>query len=308
MPAESSHLPLSVADALATQSTSAVISSIITHALARNASDIHIELHATVTQVRVRIAGSLSPAYTLPSIHHHAYVARLKALAGLRLDERSSAHDGRFTFSDTVDVRVSIVPARYGEKAVLRLLVAENVSATLIELGMSPADMRALKRTLTSRTGLILIAGSTGSGKTTTLYALLRMLSHGPRSVVSIEDPIEYTIGHITQIAVTKAFSCATALRAVLRQDPDVIAVGEIRDAETALLATEAALTGHVVLTTIHARSANGAVCRLESLGCSPQLVRESLVATITQRLIDCEGSTPARHGTFSVHMYEKIS
>ncbi len=271
----------------------ALIDLLIEDALARGASDIHIDPSALAVCIRFRIDGELEAACPLPHSCHQGLIARLKILAGLRTDEHQKPHDGRFVFESeagySVDIRLSILPTHYGENAVLRLLTRGSQGRMLPDLGMSNAHQQEVADALPRNEGFILIVGPTGSGKTTTLYAMLQMLAGTPRSLVTIEDPVEYVLPGATQIPVissTAGLTFASALRSVLRQDPDVILIGEIRDTETAQLAASAALTGHLVLSTLHAANARGAAPRLIDMGVDPYLVSATVRLVIAQRLV----------------------
>lgn len=269
-----------------------LIDLLIEDALARKASDIHLDPFATAVCVRLRIDGLVNDAYTLPRDCHLGLIARLKLLAGLRTDEHQKSHDGRFALESeaghSVDVRLSIMPTHYGENAVLRLLARDTQAGTLSDLGLNAKYQREVETALSRAEGFVIVTGPTGSGKTTTLYAMLQRLTGTPRSIVTIEDPVEYVLPGITQISILPhtGLTLASALRAVLRQDPDVLLVGEIRDAETARLATNAALTGHLVLSTLHAASARAAVPRLIDMGVEPYLVSATVSLVISQRLV----------------------
>ncbi len=287
--------------------TSAIdlIQHVITRAHDLGASDIHLCPSTTSLLIRFRIDGSLSDEYMLPTYIHAEVIARIKILALLRIDEHLMPQDGRFSFllptGESVDVRVSLTPTQHGEQAVLRLLRMYAELSSLTELGMSPALQDPIQSALSRRKGLILVTGPTGSGKTSTLYSLLKMLNTRDSSIVTIEEPIEYTLEGVTQIGVNQSgFSFAHALRSVVRQDPDIVMIGEIRDRETAELAIQAALTGHLVLSTLHTIDAPTALIRLCNLGVEPYLVASTVEVVIAQRLVR-KKTNSGRIGIFEV-------
>lgn len=255
-------------------------------------SDIHLEPGSKMLAVRLRRDGLLTDVSPIAKEIHAEVITRLKVLAGLRTDEHHVAQDGRFRFSTSeeneCDVRLSIIPTYFGEKAVLRLLSRVHLGSTFGDLGCTEEQQGHLTRALDQPHGLILVTGPTGSGKTTTLYALLEKLALRTRSVVTLEDPIEYSLEGITQIPANQhiGLSFADGLRSVLRQDPDVIMVGEIRDTETARLAVTAALTGHLVLATLHTNDAVTALPRLVDMGVEPYLLAATARLVISQRLV----------------------
>lgn len=252
------------------------------------ASDIHIDPQEKDTIVRFRIDGLLYIVCTLEKSLHSELVARLKVVAGLRTDEKLLPQDGRYTFNENLDIRLTTVASYYGESVVMRLLKRDVVYKSLKMLGFAESEQLLIEKTIKYPQGLILVTGPTGSGKTTTLYTLLSMLNESTRSIVTIEDPIEYAIKGIRQLQVQnkKGIHFSTGLRSILRQDPDVIMVGEIRDSETALLSIQAALTGHLVISTIHTNSAVSTIARLIDMGIEPYLLSATLRLVINQRLI----------------------
>lgn len=269
-------------------------------AVTRGASDIHIECARDQVLVRIRVDGILQVARTLPKRTGPAVSSRIKVLAGMDVANRRSAQDGRATISvrgRPMDVRVSTVPGLHGETVAIRLLDRDSIRFDLDRLGFSTSIRDALDAMLSRPQGLILVTGPTGHGKTTTLYALLRRLNDGARKILTIEDPVEYELEGVTQVQVNEAagVSFATGLRAFLRQDPDIILVGEIRDAETARIAAQAALTGHLVLATLHTNDAPSAVARLRDMGLEPFLISATLSGVLAQRLIRtlCECAEP---------------
>jgi type IV pilus assembly protein PilB len=254
------------------------------------ASDVHIEPQASQTRVRYRIDGILQEKLVLPISLHESLVSRLKIMAGLKLDERRIPQDGRFDFKSDiteVDVRVSTLPTVNGEKMVMRLLRKTGGLPTLTELGMQGSSLKLLEKAITNPHGIILVTGPTGSGKTTTLYSVLTILNTPTTNIVTLEDPVEYQISGINQVQVNNqaGLTFAAGLRSFLRQDPNIILVGEIRDTETTSLAVQAALTGHLVLSTLHTNDAATAIPRLIDLGAEPFLLTSSLLAIVGQRI-----------------------
>jgi type IV pilus assembly protein PilB len=282
----------------------AIVDNFIGYALSSRASDIHFEALDDAILVRYRIDGVLHEIMRLPKEVHPAVVARIKILSGLRVDEHSKPQDGRFRYKigeNLVDIRVSIAPTFYGEKIELRLFSAAQKPLTLSELGFSDENISLIEAAIAKTYGMILACGPTGAGKTTTLYSILNLLNRPEVNIVTIEDPIEYDIRYINQIQVNPAagITFATGLRSILRQDPNIIMVGEIRDAETANISVQAALTGHLLLSSLHTNDAPTAVPRLIDMGVPPFLVAAVLNDVIAQRLvrrihIDCiESYTP---------------
>lgn len=269
----------------------AVVDNIMSYAVSLRASDIHIEIMEDVTIVRYRIDGILYEIMRIPKLVHTAVVARIKILSGLKLDEHYEPQDGRFRHSaanQMVDVRVSILPTFYGEKIVMRLLEASQKPLSLEELGFLPEVAKLIRDNLKKTYGMILAAGPTGAGKTTTLYALMNILNKPNVNIVTIEDPIEYNMRYVNQSQVNAraGITFAAGLRAILRQDPNIIMVGEIRDKETAGIAVQSALTGHLLLSSIHTNDAPTAVPRLFDLDVPPFLVGSVLNLVIAQRLV----------------------
>ncbi|MDX1607851.1 MAG: ATPase, T2SS/T4P/T4SS family [Candidatus Spechtbacterales bacterium] len=268
-----------------------IVDSILRHAITQRASDIHIEPEEKDVLVRYRIDGILHDAMTLPKKVQDGVVARIKILSNLRLDEHRLPQDGRFTIKSDegkVSFRVSILPVFDGEKVVLRLLREEAKGFGLEELGYRGEALERLERAIRKPLGMILATGPTGSGKTTTLYTLLDIVNEPGVNISTVEDPIEYRMPRInqTQIKPQIGLTFANGLRALVRQDPDVIMVGEIRDEETASLGINAALTGHLVLSTIHTNSAAGAMPRLIDMGQEPFLISSTLILAVGQRLV----------------------
>ncbi|KND51006.1 MAG: competence protein ComGA [Parcubacteria bacterium C7867-007] len=268
-----------------------LVDALIVSAYALRASDIHVAPGTHALLIRFRIDGHLIDAHQLPLTVHAEVIARLKILAGLRTDEHQTAQDGRFRFEQEdklIDIRVSIAPTYTGENAVLRLLPIVATAPSLSTLGFSEAQQTLIHKALARPYGMILTTGPTGSGKTTTLYTLLTQLAKRDVSVVTIEDPVEYALEGITQIQTNErtGITFAGGLRSILRQDPDVLLVGEIRDTETARIATNAALTGHQVLSTLHANNAIAAFIRLRDLGVESYLLASTISLVIAQRLV----------------------
>ncbi len=267
-----------------------IVAVMLRHATEGNASDIHIENTGAEVKVRFRVDGILHTSLKLPLNVFSGVVARVKILAKLRLDEKRRPQDGGFSVkinNRKVDFRVSTFPAYYGEKVVLRILDQERGVRSLEDLDLRPDHFEIIKKALDLPYGLVIISGPTGSGKSTTLYAMLNALDREGRNVVSLEEPVEYQIEGVTQSQVRPeiGYTFANGLRSVLRQDPDVIMVGEIRDAETAQLAIQAALTGHLVISTLHTNSSIGIVPRLVDMGIDPYLIAPTLRLAIAQRL-----------------------
>jgi type IV pilus assembly protein PilB len=268
-----------------------IVSVMLRHATEGNASDIHIEHMGDRVRVRFRVDGELFTSIFLPKNVHNAVVSRIKILANLKLDEKRKPQDGRFTAhieGRKVDFRVSTFPTHYGEKVVMRILDSEKGVKKLEELGMSARNLALIKKSIKASYGMILITGPTGSGKSTTLYSMANAIDREKHNVVSLENPVEYNIPGMSQSQVRPeiGYTFANGLRSILRQDPDVIMVGEIRDKETAQLAIQAALTGHLVLATLHTNSAVGAVPRLVDMGIDPYLIAPTLILSVAQRLV----------------------
>ena len=267
-----------------------IVATILRYAVDGKASDIHIEPGEKKVVVRFRVDGVLATSLELPKGVQMAVAARIKILTSMRLDERRKPQDGRFsaTFDGRkIDFRVSILPTSHGEKVVMRILDNEKGVRTLEDVGVSGHLLESIKRMLDEPYGIILISGPTGSGKSTTLYAMLSALDKLSKNVLSLEDPVEYDIAGVSQSQMRPeiGYTFAAGLRAALRQDPDIIMVGEIRDKETAQLAIQAALTGHLVLSTIHTNNAIGVIPRLIDMGVDPYLIAPTLKLAIAQRL-----------------------
>ena len=268
-----------------------LVNLLIMQAVKERASDIHIEPGEGLLRTRFRIDGVLREVNSPPLHLHSAVTSRIKVLAHLDIAEKRKPQDGRFQLKmegKDVDLRVSIVPTQFGEKVVLRLLDSTGGVLTLTQLGLEDAARASVERLLAAPHGILLSTGPTGSGKTTTLYAALALLNATERNIITIEDPVEYRLPGVNQVQVNAKvdLTFASALRAFLRQDPDIIMVGEIRDRETAEIAVQAALTGHLVLSTLHTNDAPGTVTRLIDMGIEPFLAASSLIGVLAQRLV----------------------
>lgn len=267
-----------------------IVAVILKNALESGASDIHIEHTGENVKVRFRVDGSLHTGIVLPTNVYSGIIARIKIISKLRLDEKRKPQDGSFSTTideRKIDFRVSTMPSYYGEKVAMRILDAEKGVKPLDQLGLSKRNLDMIKEGLAKPYGLILITGPTGSGKSTTLYSMMNELDKEKSNIVSLEDPVEYHMPNINQSQIMPeiGYTFASGLRSILRQDPDIIMVGEIRDKETAQLAIQAALTGHLVLSTLHTNSAIGAVPRLVDMGVDPYLIAPTLILSIAQRL-----------------------
>lgn len=259
--------------------------------LATKASDIHIEPESEFCRLRYRLDGVLVEAIQFDLETYKLILSRIKLLSGLKLNVKESAQDGRFTvkiYTSDIEIRTSTIPGAYGESLVMRILNPKSISAGLEELGIAPRLLDLLKNEISRPNGLILTTGPTGSGKTTTLYAFLRYTQSTEFKVITIEDPIEYHLPGIvqTQVDDRKGYTFESGLRAAMRQDPDIIMVGEIRDSETANTAIQAALTGHMVFSTLHTNNAAGTFTRLIDLGADPKVLTSAIRVSIAQRLI----------------------
>ena len=268
-----------------------LVDRVLHRAVEEHASDIHVEETGGDVRVRFRVDGTLRQALELPAAVRRAVLSRIKVMAGMDISVRRRAQDGRIAFergAQRLTLRVSTIPVNGGEKAVIRILDPEAVPRSLEALGFASHDLRRLRRLLACEEGVILSAGPTGSGKSTTLFAALSEVDLAGRNVVTLEDPVEYHLPGANQVQVDRraGLGFADALRAVLRQDPDVVMVGEIRDRETAEIAMAAAVTGHQVLSTIHTTDAPGAVARLLNMGVPPFLVAGGLTGVVAQRLV----------------------
>jgi len=270
-----------------------LVDDMMTYAFVTRASDVHLEPFEEKVIARMRIDGILNDVFTFPKNLHSGIITRIKVLGGMRTDEHQAAQDGRFRMSITepnkqFDVRVSIVPTYYGENSVLRLLAEQTAINSLDDLAFTDRDRKRIRNAVKTPYGMILATGPTGSGKTTTLYTILKELNTREVSVITIEDPIEYSLEGVDQIQVNARTSLtfAAGLRSILRQDPNIIMVGEIRDEETASIAVNAALTGHKLLSTIHTNDAATTLPRLLDMGIEPFLVASTVNVAIGQRLV----------------------
>src|SRR3989344_3554508 len=275
-----------------------IVAVILRNAIESNASDIHVEHSGTNIKVRYRVDGILHTPILLPVNVYSGIIARIKLLSRLRLDEKRKPQDGSFSASidnRKIDFRVSSMPGYYGEKLAIRILDSEIGVRTLDKLGLSKRNLQMMQEAIKKPYGLILITGPTGSGKSTTLYSIMNALDKEKYNIVSLEDPVEYHMAEVNQSQVLPeiGYTFASGLRSILRQDPDIIMVGEIRDKETAQLAIQAALTGHLVLSTLHTNNAIGAIPRLVDMGVDPYLIAPTLILSVAQRLatLTCESS-----------------
>jgi type IV pilus assembly protein PilB len=267
-----------------------IVATILRYAIDGRASDIHIEPTAANVRIRFRVDGIMNTSIVLPLRVHSAVVARIKIMSNMRLDEKRKPQDGRFSArlnERKIDFRVSTFPTFFGEKVVIRILDQEKGIKKLSELGLSKKNLEQIMKAIDRSYGLILISGPTGSGKSTTLYAMMNEVDKDHKNVLSLEDPIEYNMEGMSQSQVMPeiGYTFASGLRTTLRQDPDIIMVGEIRDKETAQLAIQAALTGHLVFSTIHTNNAIGVIPRLIDMGIDPYLIAPTLIIAIAQRL-----------------------
>lgn len=268
-----------------------LLNALLSEAIKDGASDVHIETFEDHLTIRFRIDGILHQVLEPPRVLAPLIVSRIKVMAKLDIAEKRLPQDGRITLrigGRAVDVRVSTMPTNHGERAVLRLLDKQSARLDLAELGMEPRSLGLIRDLITRPHGIILVTGPTGSGKTTTLYAGLTMLNDRKRNILTVEDPIEYDLVGIgqTQVNTKINMTFAKGLRAILRQDPDVVMIGEIRDLETAQIAIQSSLTGHLVLSTLHTNSAIGAITRLADMGVEPFLLSSSLTGVLAQRLM----------------------
>jgi len=275
-----------------------IVAVILRHATEGGASDVHIEHTGEHIRVRFRVDGELFTSLILPIAVHGSLVARIKILSNLKLDEKRKPQDGRFSAridGRKIDFRVSTFPAYYGEKVEMRILDTEKGVKTMTEIGFRPNELALMRETIKRPYGIILLTGPTGSGKSTTLYSMLNELDKETQNIVSLEDPVEYNMVGVNQSQVRPeiGYTFASGLRTTLRQDPDIVMVGEIRDKETAELAIQAALTGHLVFSTLHTNTAIGAIPRLVDMGIDPYLIAPTLIMSISQRLIKtiCPGA-----------------
>ena len=268
-----------------------IVSTLLEFAMKARASDIHIEPQEDKTRIRYRIDGILHEKIVLPRNVHDAVVSRIKILSAMKIDEKRIPQDGRFSFRsgvEEVDLRVSSLPSVHGEKIVMRLLKKSGQVPTLSELGLRGRALRNMENSIIYPHGIILITGPTGSGKTTTLYAVLSKINTPRVNIITLEDPVEYEITGVNQVQINPlaGLTFASGLRSFLRQDPNIIMVGEVRDQETAGLAIQAALTGHLVFSTLHTNSAAGALPRLLDMKAEPYLLASSMICVVGQRVV----------------------
>jgi type IV pilus assembly protein PilB len=284
-----------------------IVNTILEFAIKSRASDIHIEPEEGKTRVRYRIDGILQEKLTLPRTIHESLVSRLKILTDMKIDERRVPQDGRFNYrnaEEEIDIRASTLPTVHGEKVVMRLLKKTGGIPTMEKLGFRPDTLKLVYEAITHPNGIVLVTGPTGSGKTTTLYSVLSQLNKPTTNIVTLEDPVEYQIPGINQVQVNQqaGLTFSTGLRSFLRQDPNIILVGEIRDKETTALAVQAALTGHLVFSTLHTNDSASTVPRLIDLGGEPFLLATVIQAIIAQRIVRrvcdyCKETYPADAG-----------
>lgn len=268
-----------------------LVNHILMQAAKEGASDIHIEPFERELRVRYRIDGNMYLRVTPPKRYQGAIVSRIKIMSNMNIAEKRIPQDGRIQIKvadKPYDIRVSVLPANFGERVVMRLLDKSKGIIELEKFNLSQRDYKVLTSVITRPNGIVLISGPTGSGKTTTLYSILNRLNAPDVTIITVEDPVEYTIHGINQVQVNEkaGLTFAIALRSILRQDPDIVLIGEIRDVETAQIATQAALTGHLVLSTIHTNSAPATITRLLDMGVEPFLIASSLVSVVSQRLV----------------------
>jgi type IV pilus assembly protein PilB len=268
-----------------------IVNLILAQAVREKASDIHIEPFHNTLKLRYRIDGELIPAESPPKALQLAIASRIKILAGLNIAERRIPQDGRFRIrimGKEIDLRISVLPTAHGEKIVIRILDKSSLTGTIDQMGLDQDTLAKFRKAIDAPHGMILVTGPTGSGKTTTLYSVLQELNSPQYNIVTVEDPIEYELAGVNQVAARPdiGLDFSSALRSILRQDPDIVMVGEIRDNETADIAVKAALTGHQVLSTLHTNDAAGAITRLDDMGIEPFLISSSILMTCAQRLI----------------------
>ena len=288
---DSSFVSNQLDDSVNNAPTIRLVNSIIERAINERASDIHLEPHETEMVVRMRIDGLMRTILTVPKDLQSSVISRIKIMSGLDISERRIPQDGRFNVrvrDKDIDLRVSTLPTVYGEKIVARLLDKSGGKLNKDNIGLSGHDMETFEKMIKCRSGVLLIVGPTGSGKSTTMYAMIGELNKPEVNMVTLEDPVEYNIDGVNQVPINEktGMTFANGLRAILRQDPDIIGVGEIRDGETAEIAMRSAITGHVVISTIHTNDAVGTIERLEDIGVEPYLVSSALRGVISQRLV----------------------
>lgn len=268
-----------------------LVNHILFQAVKREASDIHVEPYEKELRVRYRIDGVMFPAFSPPKRIQSALISRLKIMANLNIAEKRKPQDGRIEIKvagKEIDIRVSVLPVMFGERVVMRLLDKSKTFVKLETLGFSPRDLKVLTHYISQPNGIVLVSGPTGSGKTTTLYSILSRVNSSEVNLVTVEDPVEYQISGINQVQVNEkiGLSFAAALRSILRQDPDIVMIGEARDAETIQIAVQASLTGHLVFSTIHTNNAPATITRLIDMGIEPFLIASSVSMILAQRLV----------------------
>jgi type II secretory ATPase GspE/PulE/Tfp pilus assembly ATPase PilB-like protein len=281
-----------------------LVNQVLAQAIADRASDVHFEPRERQMIVRVRVDGVMRELANVPKTMQQAALSRLKVMAQLDIAERSLPQDGRASVKlngDPIDLRIAVLPTTYGEKVVVRILQRSSTHVSLGDLGMSEKALTSFLHAIEQPFGCVVAAGPTGAGKTTTLYAALDRLNSSERSITTIEDPVEYELEGVSQIQVNskRGLTFARGLRTILRADPDALLVGEIRDTETAEIAVQAAMTGHLVLTTVHAQTAAAAFARLQDMGIAPYMLANSLNCVVSQRLVrvlctSCRGAAEA--------------
>ncbi|MBI2587678.1 type II/IV secretion system protein [Candidatus Azambacteria bacterium] len=296
----------------ASQDVAEIIALLLAGALKLDASDIHLEPEEAQSRLRIRLDGMLHDLGALSKSQTKTLTNRIKLLSGLKLNVTKSAQDGRFTIrgkTQDIEVRASAIPGAYGENVVLRVLNPKTISLNLEDLGFREDLLELMKKELSRPTGMILTTGPTGSGKTTTLYAFLKTVSSPDVKIITIEDPIEYHLAGIsqTQVEPEKGYTFASGLRSILRQDPDIILVGEIRDKETAETAMHASLTGHLVFSTLHTNDAPGTIPRLIDMGVQPSIVAPAINVALAQRLVRRLCKECAKEGTASAEIIERL-
>ncbi len=275
------------------------VNKIISEAVSKRSSDIHFESYSSSFRVRYRIDGALQTIETLPLRQKEEFISRIKIMADLDIAEKRKPQDGKCTFkydNRDIDIRVSVFPTQYGEKVVLRILDKSRMQITLESIGMNAEEQKVFRKAINNPHGMILVTGPTGSGKSTTIYSAMKELNDDAVNITTIEDPIEYNLDGINQSHVRPdiGYTFATSLRSILRQDPDIIMVGEMRDHETAEIAVQSSLTGHMVISTLHTNDAVSTITRLINMGIEPFLVASSVKLIIAQRLVrticpDCQ-------------------
>jgi general secretion pathway protein E len=268
-----------------------LVNHLLFQAVKESASDIHVEPYEKELRIRYRVDGIMYQRVLPPKRYQGAIVSRIKIMANLNIAEKRIPQDGRIQIKvadRAIDIRVSILPCNFGERVVMRLLDKSKGAYELENLNISPRDFEIISKTIERPNGIILVSGPTGSGKTTTLYSILNKLNEEDVNIITVEDPVEYTIHGINQVQVNEdiGLTFAAALRSILRQDPDIVLIGEIRDGETAQIATQAALTGHLVLSTIHTNSAPATITRLIDMNVEPFLIASSVICILSQRLV----------------------